>query len=134
MKTSNGKYIAPQRVEGKVGCCPFIEQVAIVADAKNYVSALIVPAFETLEAWAKEKGIHYESPIELLRNNRVIEHFEQRLKTLQSELAGFEKIKKFTLLPEAFSMEAGLITPTMKLRRKVIYNKYACEIDKMYAR
>ncbi|ACA89109.1 AMP-dependent synthetase/ligase [Shewanella woodyi] len=134
MKTSNGKYIAPQRVEGKVGCCPFIEQVAIVADAKNYVSALIVPAFETLEVWAKEKGIHYESPIELLRNNRVIEHFEQRLKTLQSELAGFEKIKKFTLLPEAFSMEAGLITPTMKLRRKVIYNKYACEIDKMYAR
>ena len=134
MKTSNGKYIAPQRVEGKVGCCPFIEQVAIVADAKNYVSALIVPAFETLEAWAKEKGIHYESPMELLRNTYVIEHFEQRLKTLQSDLAGFEKIKKFTLLPEAFSMEAGLITPTMKLRRKVIYNKYAREISAMYGR
>ncbi|MEC4726315.1 long-chain fatty acid--CoA ligase [Shewanella sp. D64] len=134
MKTSNGKYIAPQRVEGKVGCCPFIEQVAIVADAKNYVSALIVPAFEALESWAKEKGIHYESPMELLRNSRVIELFEQRLKTLQSDLAGFEKIKKFTLLPEAFTMEAGLITPTMKLRRKVIYNKYSREIDKMYAR
>lgn len=134
MKTSNGKYIAPQRVEGKVGCCPFIEQVAIVADAKNYVSALIVPAFEALEVWAKEKGIHYESPLELLRNSFVIEHFEQRLKTLQTDLAGYEKIKKFTLLPEAFSMEAGLITPTMKLRRKVIYNKYACEINAMYGR
>ncbi|NRD71781.1 long-chain fatty acid--CoA ligase [Shewanella sp. VB17] len=134
MKTSNGKYIAPQRVEGKVGCCPFIEQVAIIADAKNYVTALIVPAFETLECWAKEKGVYYDSPIELLRHHHVIEHFEQRLKILQSELAHFERIKRFTLLPEAFSMEAGLITPTMKLRRKVIYNKYACEINKMYVK
>ncbi|QLE83707.1 MULTISPECIES: AMP-dependent synthetase/ligase [Shewanella] len=132
MKTSNGKYIAPQRVEGTVGCCPFIEQVAIVADAKNYVTALIVPAYESLEAWAEEKGLKYESPLELLRHSHVIEHFEQRLKTLQSELAGFEKIKKFTLLPEAFSMEAGLITPTMKLRRKMIYHKYASEISAMY--
>ncbi|WP_394230645.1 AMP-dependent synthetase/ligase [Shewanella colwelliana] len=134
MKTSNGKYIAPQRVEGTVGCCPFIEQVAIIADAKNYVTALIVPAFESLESWAQEKGLHYESPIDLLRHSHVIEHFEQRLKTLQSELAGFEKIKKFTLLPEAFSMEAGLITPTMKLRRKMIYHKYASEISAMYVK
>lgn len=134
MKTSNGKYIAPQRVEGKVGCCPFIEQVAIVADAKNYVTALIVPAFESLEAWAKDKGLRYESPMDLLRHSHVVEHFEQRLKTLQAELAGFEKIKKFTLLPEAFSMEAGLITPTMKLRRKMIYHKYASEINAMYAK
>ncbi|MCL1051903.1 long-chain fatty acid--CoA ligase [Shewanella abyssi] len=134
MKTSNGKYIAPQRVEGKVGCCPFIEQVAIVADARNYVTALIVPAFESLEVWAKEKGLHYDSPLELLRNSHVIAHFEERLKALQSELAGFEKIKKFTLLPDAFSMEAGLITPTMKLRRKMIYQKYSQEINAMYGR
>jgi long-chain acyl-CoA synthetase len=134
MKTSNGKYIAPQRVEGKVGCCPFIEQVAIVADARNYVTALIVPAFESLEVWAKEKGLDYESPLELLRHSHVVEHFEERLKTLQTELAGFEKIKKFTLLPDAFSMEAGLITPTMKLRRKMIYHKYSTEINAMYGR
>ncbi|MCW3172223.1 AMP-dependent synthetase/ligase [Shewanella subflava] len=132
MKTSNGKYIAPQRVEGKVSCCPFVEQVAIIADARNYVSALIVPAFEALEVWAKEKGISVENPIDLLRNSQVVEHFEQRLKELQYELAGFEQIKRFTLLPEAFSMEAGLITPTMKLRRKNIYSKYATEIDAMY--
>lgn len=134
MKTSNGKYIAPQRVEGKVGCCPLIEQVAIVADGKNYVSALIVPAFEVLESWAKELGIHYESQRDLLHNVRVIEHYGQQLETLQSALAGFEKIKKFTLLAEPFTMEGGLITPTMKLRRKVIYKKYCREIDKMYAR
>ncbi|MGI2258675.1 AMP-dependent synthetase/ligase [Shewanella sp. GXUN23E] len=132
MKTSNGKYIAPQRVEGTVGCCPYIEQVAIVADARNYVTALIVPAFEALESWAREKGLSYESPIELLRHSHVVEHFEQRLKMMQQGLAGFEKIKKFTLLPEAFSMEAGLITPTMKLRRKMIYHKYAREINAMY--
>ncbi|MGV3001579.1 AMP-dependent synthetase/ligase [Vibrio sp.] len=132
MKTSNGKYIAPQRVEGKVGTCSFIEQVAIVADAKNYVTALIVPAFESLDAWAKEKGIHYESPIELLKHSHVVEHFEQRLKHLQKELAGFEKIKKFTLLPKEFSIEDGLITPTLKLRRKKIYEKYKKEIQAMY--
>ncbi|AVV84605.1 AMP-dependent synthetase/ligase [Shewanella putrefaciens] len=133
MKTSNGKYIAPQRVEGTVGRCPFIEQVAIIADARNYVTALIVPAFESLEAWAKEKGLKYESSLELLRHSHVVEHFEQRLKQLQHELAGFEQIKKFTLLPEAFSMEAGLITPTLKLRRKMIYHKYAHEINAMYS-
>ncbi|KFZ36265.1 long-chain fatty acid--CoA ligase [Shewanella mangrovi] len=132
MKTSNGKYIAPQRVEGKVGCCPFIEQVAIVADARNYVTALIVPAFEALESWAKQKGLSYDSPLELIRNSQVVAHFEERLKQLQHELAGFEQIKKFTLLPEAFSMEAGLITPTLKLRRKMIYLKYAREINAMY--
>lgn len=132
MKTSNGKYIAPQRVEGKVACCPFIEQVAIVADARNYVSALIVPAFEALNTWATAQGIHVENPIELLRHSQVIAHFEQRLIELQHELAGFEKIKKFTLLHEAFSMESGLITPTLKLRRKMIYSKYHNEINAMY--
>ncbi|WOT05203.1 AMP-dependent synthetase/ligase [Shewanella youngdeokensis] len=132
MKTSNGKYIAPQRVEGMVGCCPFVEQVAVIADARNYVTALIVPAYSLLESWAKEKGIHYESPLELLRHSHVVAHFEENLKALQQELAGFEKIKKFTLLPDAFSMEAGLITPTLKLRRKMIYQKYLPEINAMY--
>ncbi|QSX40819.1 AMP-dependent synthetase/ligase [Shewanella cyperi] len=132
MKTSNGKYIAPQRVEGKVGCCPFIEQVAIIADARNYVTALIVPAFETLEAWAREVGLSYESKLELIRHSHVLEHFEARLKLMQQELAGFEQIKKFTLLPDAFTMESGLITPTLKLKRKMIYHKYAREISAMY--
>ena len=134
MKTSNGKYIAPQRVEGKVGCSPYIEQVAIIAEAKNYVTALIVPAYETLEEWATEQGLKYSNTMELLRHSQVVKHFEERLLELQYELANFEKIKKFTLLPDAFSMEAGLITPTLKLRRKVIYHKYADEIRMMYER
>ncbi|ABM01774.1 long-chain fatty acid--CoA ligase [Shewanella amazonensis] len=132
MKTSNGKYIAPQRVEGVVGRCPFIEQVAVIADARNYVTALIVPAYEALEAWAREKGLKYESPLELIRHSHVLEHFEARLKLMQEGLAGFEQIKKFTLLPDAFTTESGLITPTLKLRRKVIYHKYQREISAMY--
>ena len=134
MKTSNGKYIAPQRVEGKVGCSPLIEQVAVIAEAKNYVTALIVPAFETLEEWATEQGLKYSNTMELLRHSQVVKHFEDKLSELQTDLAHFEQIKKFTLLPDAFSMEAGLITPTLKLRRKVIYNKYADEIRMMYER
>ena len=132
MKTSNGKYIAPQRVEGKVGCSPLIEQVAVIAEAKNYVTALIVPAFETLEEWATAQGLKYSNTMELLRHSEVVKHFEDKLLELQTDLAHFEQIKKFTLLPDAFSMEAGLITPTLKLRRKVIYNKYADEIRMMY--
>ena len=93
----------------------------------------VVFAFvDALEAWAKTHGLKYDSPLELLRHSHVVAHFEQRLKYLQQELAGFEQIKKFTLLPEAFSMEAGLITPTLKLRRKMIYHKYAHEINAMY--
>jgi long-chain acyl-CoA synthetase len=134
MKTSNGKYIAPQRVEGKVGSCPFIEQVAIIADDRNFVTALIVPAFDALAFWAKERGLAFESIDAMLSHGDVIAHFEERLLNLQHDLAAFEQIKKFTLLPDAFTIEAGLITPTLKLRRKVIYKKYAAEIDAMYSR
>jgi long-chain acyl-CoA synthetase len=134
MKTSNGKYIAPQRVEGKVGSCPFIEQVAIIADDRNFVTALIVPAFDALAFWAKERGLAFESIDAMLSHGDVLAHFEERLLNLQHDLAAFEQIKKFTLLPDAFTIEAGLITPTLKLRRKVIYQKYAAEIDAMYTR
>ncbi|MBB1268463.1 long-chain fatty acid--CoA ligase [Shewanella sp. SR44-3] len=132
MKTSNGKYIAPQRVEGKVGSCPFIEQVAIIADGRNFVSALIVPAFEALEHWAKEQNIAFDSMASLLARSEVLAHFEERLLNLQHDLAAFEQIKKFTLLTDAFTIEAGLITPTLKLRRKAINQKYGAAIDAMY--
>ncbi|WP_163938401.1 long-chain fatty acid--CoA ligase [Paraferrimonas sp. SM1919] len=132
MKTSNGKYIAPQRVEGKLGQSAMVEQVAVIADAKNYVSALIVPAYENLEAWAKQKGINYQNKAELLKHSLVLEMFEQKLKEVQHDLANFEKVKKFTLIVDAFSLEEGLITPTMKLKRKVINSRYAKEIAAMY--
>ncbi|WP_067659899.1 AMP-dependent synthetase/ligase [Ferrimonas marina] len=132
MKTSNGKYIAPQRVEGMVARDPLVEQIAIVADARNYVSALIVPAFEALESWAKEKGIQYKDKLDLVENAQVKALFEERLKAVQAELARFEQVKQFTLLNREFCMKLGEITPTMKLRRKVINERFAREIEAMY--
>ena len=132
MKTSNGKYVAPQVVEGAIGKDRFIEQIAIVADARHFVSALIVPCFETLEEYAHSINLQYQCKTELLRNSRVMELFEARIQELQKELAKFEQVKKFTLLPKAFSMELGEITPTMKLRRKIIEAKYQSEIEAMY--
>ena len=133
MKTSNGKYVAPQLVEGTLGKDRFIEQIAIVADARHFVSALIVPCFESLEEYARSINLQYQCKTELLRHSRVMEFFEARIQDLQKELAKFEQVKKFTLLPSAFSMELGEITPTMKLRRKIIESKYQSEIEAMYS-
>ena len=132
MKTSNGKYVAPQLVEGTIGKDRFIEQIAIVADARHFVSALIVPCFESLEEYARSINLQYQCKSELLRNSRVKEFFEARIADLQKELTKFEQVKKFTLLPSAFSMELGELTPTMKLRRKIIEAKYQSEIEAMY--
>ena len=132
MKTSNGKYVAPQLVEGTIGKDRFIEQIAIVADARHFVSALIVPCFESLEEYARSINLQYQCKTELLRHSKVVEFFEARIQDLQKELAKFEQVKKFTLLPSAFSMELGELTPTMKLRRKIIEAKYQSEIEAMY--
>ncbi|HCJ98553.1 MAG TPA: long-chain fatty acid--CoA ligase [Serratia grimesii] len=132
MKTSGGKYIAPQMLEGTLAQDRFIEQVAIIADARKFVSALIVPSFESLEEYAKSINLKYQDRLELLRNSHILDMFESRLREMQKELARFEQVKKFTLLPAAFSMELGELTPTLKLRRKVISQRYQREIDSMY--
>ncbi|MBD2814121.1 long-chain fatty acid--CoA ligase [Xenorhabdus sp. Flor] len=132
MKTSTGKYIAPQLIEGTLGQDRFIEHIAVIADTRQFVSALIVPSYAALEDYAKSINLHYHNRLELLRNHQVIELFEQRLKELQKNIAKFHQVKRFTLLPEAFSMEKGELTPTLKLRRKVISQHYQSEIESMY--
>ncbi|WP_162063445.1 AMP-dependent synthetase/ligase [Vibrio taketomensis] len=132
MKTSNGKYIAPQMVEGAIGKDHFIEQIAVIADTRKFVSALIVPCFDSLEEYAKELNIKYHDRVELIKHNQIIEMLEKRVNDLQKELAKFEQVKKFKLLPKAFSMDDGELTPTQKLRRKVIHDKYHKEIEEMY--
>ncbi|ROV61239.1 long-chain fatty acid--CoA ligase [Vibrio ponticus] len=132
MKTSNGKYIAPQVVEGAIGKDHFIEQIAVIADTRKFVSALIVPCFDSLEEYAKELNIKYHDRVELIKHNQIIEMLEKRVNDLQQELAKFEQVKKFKLLPKAFSMDEGELTPTQKLRRKVIHDKYHNEIEEMY--
>ncbi len=132
MKTSNGKYIAPQYIEGKIGKDKFIEQIAVVADAKKYVSALVVPSFEALEELAEQLNIKYQNRMELIKNSEIIHFFETRINELQKELAHFEQVKKFTLLSEEFSAKMEEITPTLKLRRKVILERYKHHIEEMY--
>ncbi|WP_033575429.1 AMP-dependent synthetase/ligase [Dickeya chrysanthemi] len=133
MKTSGGKYIAPQHLEGALGQDRFIEQVAVIADARKYVSALIVPCFEALEEYARSINLGYQDRLELLRHSHILSLFEQRLREVQKEFARFEQVKKFTLLPAPFSQEEGELTPTLKLRRKVIHQRYQLEIEAMYA-
>ena len=131
-KTSNGKYIAPQMIESRVGEDKYIDQIAVIGDSKKFVSALIIPNYETLEQYAIEQNISYDS-IETLVNNRVINDFIfGRIELLQSQFTNYEKIKKFALLPRPFSVEEGELTNTLKLRRKVILEKYAVVIENMY--
>ncbi|MDD4516620.1 long-chain fatty acid--CoA ligase [Massilibacteroides sp.] len=131
-KTSNGKYIAPQAIEGLMSSDKYIEQIAIIGDERKFVSALIVPAYGLLEEYAKQKEIAYNSREELLLNNEIHRVIESRIEENQRDLASYERIKRFTLLPEPFTMESRELTDTLKLRRNVIKEKYAAQIDAMY--
>lgn len=132
-KTSNGKYIAPQLIEGKLTIDKYFEQAVIVADQRKFVAALIVPDFALLEEWAESQGIGGRSREELCRDERVRAFVADRIETLQQDLAHYEKIKRFTLLPNAFSMENGELTNTLKIKRRVVYENYADIINGMYA-
>ncbi len=132
-KTSNGKYIAPQVLETMLGQDKYIEQVAVIGDGKKYVSALIVPSFEELKAFAAKKKIEWRSDEDLVNNSEVRDMIEKRINGYQSDLAEYEQIKRFVLLPRAFTMESGELTNTLKIRRAVINKRYAKLIDAMYA-
>ncbi len=132
-KTSNGKYIAPQALESRLGEDRFIEQVAVIGDQRKYVTAIIIPAFEALKEYARKKHIQYRNIEELIRNSDIRKMLQERIDGIQSNFANFEQIKKFTLLPKEFTMEAGELTNTLKIRRLVINNRYASEIEAMYA-
>ena len=130
-KTSNGKYIAPQAIEMVMSGDNYIEQIAVIGDQRKFVSALIVPAYPLLEKYAGEKGISFESREELVKNKDIIRFIEARVEEHQKNLASYEKIKRFTLLPEPFMMGCEL-TDTLKLRHPVVLQKYATEIEAMY--
>lgn len=131
-KTSNGKYIAPQMIEAKLLVDKFIDQIVIIADQRKFVSALIIPEYKTLEEYAKANGIEFGSREELCNDAKIHEMIMERIDTLQQQLAHYEQIKRFTLLPNPFTMESGELTNTLKMRRKVINEHYKNEIEKMY--
>ena len=131
-KTSNGKYIAPQALESRLGEDLLIEQVALIGDGRKFVSALIVPSYDALKEFAEANNIAYDSIENLVSDSRINDMMMERIEKLQSDLAGFERIKKITLLPRPFSMENGELTNTLKVKRPVVTAHYADAIDKMY--
>lgn len=131
-KTSNGKYISPQSIEMSMTSDPYVEQIAVFGDERKLVSALIYPSFPALERFAKEKDIPYEEPNELLQNESIIKLIYSRIEIQQKDFASFERIKKFVLIENPFSMEKGELTDTLKLKRRAIAQNYATEIELMY--
>lgn len=131
-KTSNGKYVSPQALETKLAIDRYIDQIAIIADQRKFVSALIVPVYGFVKDYAKEKGIEYKDMNELLQHPKIMGLFRARIDTLQQQFAHYEQVKRFTLLPEPFSMERGELTNTLKLKRPVVAKNYKNVIDRMY--
>ncbi|KEI71979.1 hypothetical protein GV64_15715 [Endozoicomonas elysicola] len=134
MKTSTGKYIAPGPIEGMLGKNQYIEQVAVIADDRSFVTALIVPTFEAIEEYARAHNLSYQDRRELVQHSKIQALLKKQLDTVQSgsDLASYQQVKKFTLLPAEFSIEQKELTPTLKLRRNVIAENYKQEIADMY--
>ncbi len=130
--TSGGKNIAPQPIENALKSNPLFGEVVMIGNKRNYACALVVPNFEALEKWAQAQGLSPASRAELAENPRVREHYEKLVKDLTPHLAQFEKIKKIAVLAREFTLEAGELTPTLKVKRRVVEQKYADTIAKLY--
>lgn len=130
--TSGGKNISPQNIEGSLMSSMYINYVALIGDRRSYVTALMVPAFDILESWAKNNGISAASRSELIKHEKVRELYESQIKEFTKEYGQVEQIKKFTLLENDWSQETGELTPTLKLKRRIIVDKYKDFIDQMY--
>ena len=133
MKTSNGKYVAPQPIESLLTNDNYIEQAILIGDDKPYITALLVPNYEVLKEYARSLNINYHTIDELVEKSHIRELYEAKLMQLQASLANFEQIKKFKLLPQDFSMQMGELTPTLKIRRKIVIQHFSAMIDEMYA-
>jgi len=133
-KTSGGKYISPQPIEQAIKGSRFVSQVALIGDGRKFAAALIVPAWEQVDSYTRLKGIEAKTRAELCRHPRIIDLFERQIARLTPDLARYEKIKAIALLENEFTVEGGELTPTMKMKRRVINEKYGDVIDEMYER
>ncbi len=131
--TAGGKNISPQNIENNIKESRYVEQLAIIGDKRKFLSALIVPAFPELESWAKQQGISYSNTNELLQNPQVQDLYRKEIDEKTKEFARVEQIRKFTLINAEWTQETGELTPTQKVKRKVIQEKYHDLIEKMYA-
>ncbi len=133
LKTSGGKLVAPQPIENKLKNSHFVAHAALVGDKHKFISALISPNFAALEEWAGRQGIETYSRANLVDDSRVIALFSEIVREANSGLANFETVKRFRLVAEEWSQDSGELTPSMKLKRRVITVRYAAEVDALYA-
>ena len=132
LKTSGGKMIAPQPIEGKLNNSPLVANAVVVGDRHKFLSVLIAPNFPALENLARQQGIAFSSRADLVGNPAVQAEYQALVHSVNEGLANFETIKRFHLVPDEWSMESGELTPTMKLRRRVVVERYADEIAAIY--
>lgn len=133
MKTSNGKYVTPQPIENLLSNSQYIAQAMVVAESKPYVTALIIPNFEALQQHLTKLNIEFTNWEDVVKLDRIKEFYLGKIEEIQKSLSGFEKVKKFTLMPAEFEVGSGEITPTLKIKRNIVSEKYAELIEKMYA-
>ncbi|MFQ3576435.1 MAG: AMP-binding protein, partial [Cytophagales bacterium] len=131
-KTSGGKYIAPQQIENKLKEIVLVEQAIVVGDGEKFPSSLIIPAFSELKKWCEFKGIPYSNDAEMVKHPDVLAKFQKEIDEMNEQFAQFERIKKFALLPNAWTIESGELTAKLSLKRKVIIQKNKALIDSFY--
>lgn len=131
-KTSGGKYVAPQPIENKMKESPFVEQMMIVGAEQKFVGALIVPSIPTLKEWLRQKGIAFTSNEAIIHQPEVVELYRKLIDSFNEYFNHVEQVKRFELLPDEWTIDSGELTPTLKLKRKVIMEKYKTAIDRIY--
>ena len=131
-KTSGGKYIAPQVIEGKLKEDPLIEQAMVVGADQKFPSVLVIPSFADLKGWCKRNGVPDAPNEELIRNEKVVSLYEGLVKKYNQSFAQWEQVKRTALLPELWTVESGEMTPTMKVKRKAITEKNKALIEGLY--
>jgi len=133
IKTSGGKFIAPQPIENSLKLNPLVGTAVVVGDKRKFACALISPNFALLEDWARSNGVAFASRAELIANANIQALYEKLVEAANEKLARFEKLKRVILVPDEFTSENGALTPTMKLRRRVVEDRYRRQIDDVYA-
>ena len=133
IKTSGGKFIAPQPIENSLKINPLVGAAVVVGDKRKFACVLIVPNFALLEDWAKINGVAFASRTELIASSGVQTLYEEIVARTNEKLARFETMKRVVLIPDEFTPENGALTPTMKLRRRVVEERYRNQIEEVYA-
>ena len=131
-KTSGGKYIAPSPIEQMIRASRFVNQAVLIGNGRKFAAALIVPNYEMLDSYAKHKGFEVETPGQYCRDPRIIDLFRRQIDTVTKGLARFEQVKAFKLLENEMTVEGGELTPTLKIKRRVVDEKYKALIEEMY--